>query len=310
MLQIHCYFSRVLELWKQTMTLEVSLNLLFFFSFLLLTLLEWMIPITVYEKKCKEMKIIESFQISATLFHLFLQSRFPTIWLTLLFPLAWRVKYMLIRLITCVKSLVPLILFTSTSFYVSERSAGSIWSIHFDMSLASNKKRKTSKGLLWDDTQMTSMKIVQFSYSPPSTSKVHSSSTPLTLNVQFQTKSPSPDDNQSIKRKHPRMTINSLTSPGFSLTSIHLAEASFSAFSRLYTLVCAIVRKCHEMSFIYNHSHFRNSFCNQPVLFALPENVNKLWNNNCRVHVNERNQNKSKTKSRQTQIDDTFCCSI
>ena len=61
------------------MTLEVSLNLLFFFSFLLLTLLEWMIPITVYEKKCKEMKIIESFQISATLFHLFLQSRFPTI---------------------------------------------------------------------------------------------------------------------------------------------------------------------------------------------------------------------------------------
>ena len=133
---------------------------------MLLTLLEWMIPITVYDKKCKETKIIESFQISATLFHLLLQSRFPTIWLTLLFPLAWRVKYMLIRLITCVKSLVPLILFTSTSFYVSERSAGLIWSIHFDMSLASNKKRKTSKGLLWDDTQMTSMKIVQFSYSP------------------------------------------------------------------------------------------------------------------------------------------------
>ena len=106
------------------MTLEVSLNLLFFFSFLLLTLLEWMIPITVYDKKCKETKIIESFQISATLFHLLLQSRFPTIWLTLLFPLAWRVKYMLIRLITCVKSLVPLILFTSTSFYVSERPTG------------------------------------------------------------------------------------------------------------------------------------------------------------------------------------------
>ena len=105
------------------------------------------------------------------------------------------------------------------------------------------------------------------------------------------------------------MTINSLTLPGFSLTSIHLAEASFSAFSWLYTLVCAIVRKYHEMSFIYNHSHFRNSFCNQPVLLTLPENVNKLWNN-CRVHVNERNQNKNKTKSRQIQTDNAFYCSI
>ena len=44
---------------------------------------------------------------------------------------------------------------------------------------------------------------------PPLSSYVRSSSTPLTLDVQFQTNPPrSPNDNQSIKRKHnPRMTI-------------------------------------------------------------------------------------------------------
>ena len=38
------------------------------------------------------------------------------------------------------------------------------------------------------------------------------------------------------------------------------------------------------------------SICNQPILFAQPENVNKLWNKNRTVHVNKRNQNKSKAK--------------
>ena len=56
-----------------------------------------------------------------------------------------------------------------------------------------------------DDTHMTPMKIVQFSTPPvpaPLSSYVQNSSTPLTLDVQFQTKSPhSPYDNQSIKRK-------------------------------------------------------------------------------------------------------------
>ena len=37
---------------------------------------------------------------------------------------------------------------------------------------------------------------------------------------------------------------------------------------------------------------------------------NKLWNNNRTMHVNERNQNKSKTKSRHIQIDHAFYCSI
>ena len=51
-------------------------------------------------------------------------------------------------------------------------------------------------------------------------------------------------------------SINSLILSGFCLTSFYLAEASLSAFTRLYTLVCPVVQKCHEMSFIYNYSHF------------------------------------------------------
>ena len=51
-------------------------------------------------------------------------------------------------------------------------------------------------------------------------------------------------------------SINSLILSGFSLTSFHLAEASLSVFLWLYTLVCAVVQKYHEMSFIYNYSNF------------------------------------------------------
>ena len=64
------------------------------------------------------------------------------------------------------------------------------------------------------------------------------------------------------------------------------------------------------MSFIYNYTYFWYSFCNQPVLFAQLENVSKLWNNNRTVHVNERNQNKTKTKPCHIQIDQAFYCSI
>ena len=46
-------------------------------------------------------------------------------------------------------------------------------------------------------------------------------------------------------------SINSLILSVFLLTSFHLAEASLSPFSWLYTLVCAVVQKYHEMSFIY-----------------------------------------------------------
>ena len=50
-----------------------------------------------------------------------------------------------------------------------------------------------------DDTHMTSMKIVQFSRPPPPFSiYVQNSSTPLTLDVQFQTTTPSPPPLQMI----------------------------------------------------------------------------------------------------------------
>ena len=64
------------------------------------------------------------------------------------------------------------------------------------------------------------------------------------------------------------------------------------------------------MSFIYNYLHFYYSFCKQPALFAQHENLNTLWRNNRIVYVNERNQNKKKTKSRHIQINEALCCSI
>ena len=50
--------------------------------------------------------------------------------------------------------------------------------------------------------------------------------------------------------------VNSLILPGFLLTSFHLADASLSDLSWLYTLVCAVFQKYNEMFFIYNYSHF------------------------------------------------------
>ena len=55
-------------------------------------------------------------------------------------------------------------------------------------------------------------------------------------------------------------SINSRILPGFPLTFFDLAEASISAFSWLYTLVCAGVQKYHEMCFIYVYSIFSTHF--------------------------------------------------
>ena len=166
--------------------------------------------------------------------------------------------------------------------------------------------------------------------SPPLLSiYVQNSSTPLTLDVQFQPTPPSPPlqmINNQLKENITQgwlcmlsgpcsrsafvFNINSLILSGFPLTYFHLAEAGLCTFSWLYALACVVVQKYHEMSFIYNHSHSWYLFCNQRVLFARLENVNKLWSNNRTVHVNERNQNKTKTKSRHIQIDHAFYCSI
>ena len=77
-----------------------------------------------------------------------------------------------------------------------------------------------------NDTHITSMKIDQFSRHL--SIYVQNSSTPLTLDVQFQMNSPLPKDNQSIKRKHNQL-IN-LVWPSFDFLSFQLAEASLSGF--------------------------------------------------------------------------------
>ena len=88
---------------------------------------------------------------------------------------------------------------------------------------------------------------------------VQHSSSPLILDVEVKAKTPSPNDNQSIERKdNPRTTIvcyqvlpsgqlsfsvsAQLILSGFPLASFHLAEATLSAFSWLYTLVCVVVQ--------------------------------------------------------------------
>ena len=149
---------------------------------------------------------------------------------------------------------------------------------------------------IWRPRNLSSFQDPQ----PPLSIYVQNSSTSLTLDVQFQPTPTltSPNDNQLIKRKYnPRWLF-------------HFAEASLSAFSWLYALLCVVVQKYHEISFIYNYSHYWYLFCNQPVLFAQLENINKLWSNSRTVHVNERNQNQNKTNSRHIQIDHAFYCSI
>ena len=79
-------------------------------------------------------------------------------------------------------------------------------------------------------------------------------------------------------------SINSLILFGFPLTSFNLAEASLSAFSWLYTLVCALVQNITNIIF---STRFAIKLL---ATFAQLGNVNKLWNNNHNVHVNEQNQ--------------------
>ena len=116
-----------------------------------------------------------------------------------------------------------------------------------------------------DGTHMTSMKIIQFSRPlTPLSIYVQNSFTPLTLDVHFQKNHPLLMITNHLKeniiqglyyymlsdlsfRSAFVFSINSLVLSGFPLTSFHLAEASLSAFSWLYTLVSSIVQKYHEM---------------------------------------------------------------
>ena len=69
---------------------------------------------------------------------MFLESRFPTIWLTLLFLLLWHVKYMPGFLITYISALV--------TFNVSEMLTALTWSSFFGMTLAWTKNERNEKG--------------------------------------------------------------------------------------------------------------------------------------------------------------------
>ena len=62
------------------------------------------------------MKADKSFQIKAKHLHLFLQTKFPLTWLTVLFSLVWLVKYISSCLITWMGSLVSWSMLISTSF--------------------------------------------------------------------------------------------------------------------------------------------------------------------------------------------------
>ena len=106
-------------------------------------------------------------------------------------------------------------------------------------------------------------------------------------------------------------SVNSLILSGFPLIFFSFSRSlSICFFLALYYCVqlSRNITKC--LLFIIIHIFSIYSFYNQPVLFAQLENVNKLWNNNRTEHVNERNQNKNKTKSRHIQIDHAFYYSI
>ena len=125
-----------------------------------------------------------------------------------------------------------------------------------------------------DDTHMTSMKIIQFSRPP--TPLVHLPPKffhPLDLGRPFPNATTSPPLQMITNQWKENIIqgwllyvirsffqvgfrLSSLILHGFPLTSFHLPEASLSAFSWLYTLVCAFVQKYHKLSFIYNCSYF------------------------------------------------------
>ena len=145
---------------------------------------------------------------------------------------------------------------------------------------------------------------------PPTTLSIYvqNSSTPLTLDVQFQTTPPLQMITNQLKENIIQdwllYVIRSFFQVGFRFQYqlINLVWLSFDFFSfswslticffmDLYSCVCSCL-KYHKMSFIYNYSRFWYSFCNQPVLFSKLENVSNLWNDNRTVHVNKRNENK------------------
>ena len=78
----------------------------------------------------------------------------------------------------------------------------------------------------------------------------------------------------------------------------------FVGFISLFVHLSKNVRKCFFKSFLV-------LILQSTALFAWDENVNKLWNYSRTLHVNERNQLKTKkNKSYHIQIDHAFYFSI
>ena len=95
---------------------------------------------------------------------------------------------------------------------------------------------------------------------------------------------------------------------GSPLTSFHLEEASIPAFSWFYSLHAQLPKNIKKCLLFKIFHIFSTHIAINLLYFAQLENVSKLWNDNRPVHVNERSQNKSKTKSRHIQIDHGFYC--
>ena len=140
---------------------------------------------------------------------------------------------------------------------------------------------------------------------------------PLDLGRPVLNKAPSPYDNQWIKRKRrPRMTtLLHIIRPSFRLAfqyqPINLVLLSFDFFSFNWSLTIYFLGVHVPQKRGFKHPKIlQNIFylwlltflvliLQSTCSFANIENVNKVWNNNCTVHVKKENQNKSKTESRQ-----------
>ena len=132
-------------------------------------------------------------------------------------------------------------------------------------------------------------KLSNFQYPPsPFFIYVKNSSTSLTLDVKFQT-NPSPLPPQMISNQLKENVIQE-----WLLYVIRsFLQVSFRFQYQLINLVW--------LSFDFFSFNWTLTICNQPVLFPQLANVNKVWNNNPTMHMNERNQNKNKTKSHHIQ---------
>ena len=96
-------------------------------------------------------------------------------------------------------------------------------------------------------------------------------------------------------------SINPLILSCFPLTSFHLTEVSLSTFSGVHVPQKRGFKhpKILQNIFYLWLLTFLVLILQSTCSFANIENVNKVWNNNCTVHVKKENQNKSKTESRQ-----------